>query len=131
MEPGLISAHTDDYLVDFFPLEVCEAARCVGHITGEGFWQALKTIRTYKTPGINVIYGVYLWMSHMSGHLLLFVYNNWMNKRFTMGVVDLLQKSKHDRVGICNFRYLMMINSDYGEELVKPLEICPVKFNDS
>ena len=45
-------------------------------------------------------------------------YNYWMRqgsipRRFSRGIVKLLRKSKDDEDGICNFRSLTMLNTDF------------------
>ena len=117
-EPGLSSARFDAYLADFPRLEETEAAGCEGPITEDEIRQALKSVGTDKTPGIDGLpYEVYLRLSHMFVPLLATIYNNWLRQgtipqRFTRGIVKLLRKNKHGGDGISNFRPLTMLNTD-------------------
>ena len=117
-EPGLSSAQFDAYLADFPRLEATEAAGCEGPITEVEIRQALRTVGTDKTPGIDGLpYEVYLRLSHMFVPLLATIYNNWLRQgtipqRFTRGIVKLLRKNKHGGDGISNFRPLTMLNTD-------------------
>lgn len=80
-EPDLQETSFQEYMADLSRLELHEADRCEGPITGGEIVTALRTVATYKALGLDGLpYEIFLKMPHMIFHLLAIVFNNWFNQ---------------------------------------------------
>ena len=90
------------YLADFPCLGAAEAASCKGVITECKVRDALNQFGPNKSPGLdNLLYEVYLRLSHMFVPILTNMFNHWFTQggipgSVTKGVITLLKKGgKH------------------------------------
>ena len=80
-EPGLSSAQFNTNLTVFPHLSATEAAGCEDCIMEDEVREALKSVGSNMSPGIDGLpYEVYLRLSHLFVPLLATIYNNWMRQ---------------------------------------------------